>query len=104
MQVRGVARFLKGKVTLSQSEGTHQFLSPETILTKGGGGKRHSRTPLAMPLQVISQYPIKFWRTFNRNPLISPTSRIECRHKSDKFMEQCDEDFKSGLHFTKEDL
>ena len=71
---------------------------------KGGGGKRHSRTPLAMPLQVISQYPIKFWRTFNRNPLISPTSRIECRHKSDKFMEQCDEDFKSGLHFTKEDL
>ena len=39
MQVRGVARFLKGKVTLSQSEGTHQFLSPETILTKGGGGR-----------------------------------------------------------------
>ena len=39
MQVRGVARFLKGKVTLSQSEGTHQFLSPETILTKGGGGE-----------------------------------------------------------------
>ena len=54
MQVRGVAVFLKGKVTLSQSEGTHQFLSPEyhrfftnkkktktktkTILTKGGGG------------------------------------------------------------------
>ena len=54
MQVRGVAAFLKGKVTLSQSEGTHQFLSPEyhrfftnkkktktktkTILTKGGGG------------------------------------------------------------------
>ena len=53
MQVRGVATFLKGKVTLSQSEGTHQFLSPEyhrfftnkkktktktkTILTKGGG-------------------------------------------------------------------
>ena len=53
MQVRGVAAFLKGKVTLSQSEGTHQFLSPEyhrfftnkkktktktkTILTKGGG-------------------------------------------------------------------
>ena len=29
MQVRGVAAFLKGKVTLSQSEGTHQFLSPE---------------------------------------------------------------------------
>ena len=123
MQVRGVAAFLKGKVTLSQSEGTHQFLSPEyhrfftnkkntktktkTILTKGGGegGEHgHSRTPLAMPLRVISQYPIKFWRTFNRNPLISPTSRIECRHKSDKFMERCDEDFKSGLHFTKEDL
>ena len=56
MQVRGVAAFLKGKVTLSQSEGTHQFLSPEyrrfftnkkktktktkTILTKGGGGGR----------------------------------------------------------------
>ena len=54
MQVRGVAAFFKGKVTLSQSEGTHQFLSPEyhrfftnkkktktktkTILTKGGGG------------------------------------------------------------------
>ena len=51
MQVRGVAAFLKEKVTLSQSEGTHQFLSPEyhrlftnkkknkkkTILTKGGG-------------------------------------------------------------------
>ena len=29
MQVRGVAAFLKEKVTLSQSEGTHQFLSPE---------------------------------------------------------------------------
>ena len=29
MQVRGVAAFLKGKVTMSQSEGTHQFLSPE---------------------------------------------------------------------------
>ena len=58
MQVTGVAAFLKGKVTMSQSEGTHQFLSPEyhrlftnkkktkqknkkkqkTILTKGGGG------------------------------------------------------------------
>ena len=65
MQVRGVAAFLKEKVTLSQSEGTHQFLSPEyhrlftnkkknkkkTILTKGGGGEHgHSRTPLAMPL------------------------------------------------------
>ena len=80
MQVRGVAAFLKGKVTLSQSEGTHQFLSPEyhrfftnkkktktktkTILTKGGGGGGRawavSRTPLAMPLRVISQYPIKF--------------------------------------------
>ena len=46
--------------------------------------------------------PIKFWRTFNRNPLISPKSRIECRHKSDKFMERCNEDFKSGLHFTKD--
>ena len=74
MQVTGVAAFLKGKVTMSQSEGTHQFLSPEyhrlftnkkktkqknkkkkTILTKGGGvgegGEHgHSRTPLAMPL------------------------------------------------------
>ena len=76
MQVTGVATFLKGKVTMSQSEGTHQFLSPEyhrlftnkkknkknknkkkqkTILTKGGGvgegGEHgHSRTPLAMPL------------------------------------------------------
>ena len=29
MQVTGVAAFLKGKVTMSQSEGTHQFLSPE---------------------------------------------------------------------------
>ena len=56
MQVTGVAAFLKEKVTMSQSEGTHQFLSPEyhrlftnkkktkktktkkTILTKGGGG------------------------------------------------------------------
>ena len=55
MQVTGVAAFLKGKVTMIQSEGTHQFLSPEyhrlftnkkknkqktnkTILTKGGGG------------------------------------------------------------------
>ena len=100
MQVRGVAAFLKGKVTLSQSEGTHQFLSPEyhrfftnkkktktktkTILTKGGGegGEHgHSRTPLAMPLRVISQYPIKFWRTFNRNPLISPTSRLNADTK-----------------------
>ena len=73
MQVTGVAAFLKEKVTMSQSEGTHQFLSPEyhrlftnkkktkktktkkTILTKGGGvgegGEHgHSRTPLAMPL------------------------------------------------------
>ena len=56
MQVTGVAAFLKGKVTMSQSEGTHQFLSPEyhrlftnkkknkkkqkTILTKGGGWGR----------------------------------------------------------------
>ena len=49
MQVRGVAAFLKGKVTLSQSEGTHQFLSPEyhRLFTnkkknhsdKGGGGE-----------------------------------------------------------------
>ena len=45
MQVRGVARFLKGKVTLSQSEGTHQFLSPETILTKGGGEKALQDSP-----------------------------------------------------------
>ena len=29
MQVTGVAAFLKEKVTMSQSEGTHQFLSPE---------------------------------------------------------------------------
>ena len=29
MQVTGVAAFLKGKVTMIQSEGTHQFLSPE---------------------------------------------------------------------------
>ena len=74
MQVRGVATFLKGKVTMSQSEGTHQFLSPEyhRLFTnkkktktknkknknhsdKGGGvgegGEHgHSRTPLAMPL------------------------------------------------------
>ena len=65
MQVRGVAAFLKGKVTLSQSEGTHQFLSPEynrlftnkkkkqkqktknkkTILTKGGGRGESMGTP-----------------------------------------------------------
>ena len=73
MQVTGVAAFLKGKVTMSQSEGTHQFLSPQyhRLFTnkkktkkktkqkknhsdKGGGGKGrehgHSRTPLAMPL------------------------------------------------------
>ena len=72
MQVTGVAAFLKGKVTMSQSEGTHQFLSPEyhRLFTnkknnktkkqknhsdKGGGvgegGEHgHSRTPLAMPL------------------------------------------------------
>ena len=66
MQVRGVAAFLKGKVTLSQSEGTHQFLSPEyhRLFTnkkkpnkkknhsdQGEGGEHgHSRTPLAMPL------------------------------------------------------
>ena len=77
MQVRGVAAFLKGKVTMSQSEGTHQFLSPEyhRLFTnkkktkkqkkkkknkkqkkqydKGGGAggeHGHSRTPLAMPL------------------------------------------------------
>ena len=71
MQVRGVAAFLKEKVTLSQSEGTHQFLSPEyhRLFTnkkknknkkqknhsdKGGGREGgehgHSRTPLAMPL------------------------------------------------------
>ena len=75
MQVTGVAAFLKEKVTMSQSEGTHQFLSPEyhRLFTnkkknkkkkqkktknhsdKGGGvgegGEHgHSRTPLAMPL------------------------------------------------------
>ena len=65
MQVRGVAAFLKGKVTLSQSEGTHQFLSPEyrrffnnkkktktktkTILTKGGGGRGESMGTPGLP-------------------------------------------------------
>ena len=69
MQVTGVAAFLKRKVTMSQSEGTHQFLSPEyhrlftnkkktkkqkkkqktknkkTILTKGGGRGESMGTP-----------------------------------------------------------
>ena len=98
--------FLKGKVTLSQSESTHQFSSPEyyrlftnnnnnnnKFSQRGGGGE-------SMALQ--DSPPIKFWRTFNRNPLVSPISRIECRHKSDKFMERCNEDFKSSLHFTKD--
>ena len=65
MQVRGVAAFLKGKVTLSQSEGTHQILSPEyrrfftnkkktktktkTILTKGGGGRGESMGTPGLP-------------------------------------------------------
>lgn len=44
MQVRGVAAFLKGKVTLSQSEGTHQFLSPEyhRFFTNKNKNKNHS--------------------------------------------------------------
>ena len=65
MQVRGVAAFLKGKVTLSQSEGTHQFLSPEyhRFFTnkkknknknknhphKGGGGRGESMGTPGLP-------------------------------------------------------